>query len=205
MVIVGDGKLWLSLSPGKRSPRLKLLAPFAMVVPLSNDVGFVLSLDRLGYSCGVLFCWKGFPIEEQAGRPLNVVVSRRFHGSVSYWGPTCVSDQHHQSKCYGQLTLNRHYAHLTGVLSDNAPDYANPRRTTPAQTRVILDSGFPVNKIKQLSSCSRAWTMNAPLVMLALISAHGSPAVGLVHCLHSIDEDIEPVWLRLEQFCRTLA
>jgi len=29
------------------------------------------------------------------------------------------------------------------------PDYANPRRTTPAQTRVILDSGFPVNKIKQ--------------------------------------------------------
>ena len=27
----------------------------------------------------------------------------------------------------------------------------------------------------------------------------------LVHGLHSIDEDIEPVWLRLEQFCRTLA
>ena len=88
-----------------------------MVVPLSNDVGFVPPLDRLGYSCGVLFCRKGLPIEERAGRPLNVVVSRRFHGSVSYWGPTCVSDQHHQSKCYGQLPKNPHYAHWPVVTT----------------------------------------------------------------------------------------
>jgi hypothetical protein len=56
------------------------------------------------------------------------------------------SGQWVKNRDYTQNPLGRAKRRRKLVTS---PDYANPSGTTPAQTGVILDSGFPVNKIKQ--------------------------------------------------------